>query len=232
MALPLLFGVASFASGALQSIGNYQSAQADTRYANRMADYEYNAAMQQYNYNNAQKIREYNQALAIRKMRTQQYREQVNENNTAYGEYLFQNQVKFNEQVSQALGEKLQSQIALMKANAANTARGRTGKRANMANVENNMAFAMEQARRADDLSKAEYFADYDARQTQRRVNMDNRNAFYQSGVGVPMMQPTFGPAPMHSGYRSGPSQFGLYSGLLGAAGSAFSTYKGLTPPA
>ena len=230
MAFPLLFGIAQAGAGALSAFGNYQSQVAETNYANSQSDLQYQAAMQQYNYDNAQKVRQWNQDLAIRKMRTQQYQEQVAENNTAYGEYLFQNQVKFNETVYQAMGDKLQSQLALMKSNAANDARGRTGKRSGLANVENNIAFAMENAKRAQDLSSAEYFADYDAKQTRRKVNMDNRNAYYQSGVGIQMMAPTFGPAPMHSGYRSAPNQFGLYSGLLGAATSGYSTYKSLIP--
>ena len=47
-----------------------------------------------------------------------------------------------------------------MKANAANSARGRQGKRSGLANAANLQAFGKEQANRADDLASAEYFAD------------------------------------------------------------------------
>ena len=232
MVLPILFGAASFASGALQSIGQYQSQVADTNYANAQRRQQYQYDMQNYNYSNQMKAREYNQALQIRQQRTQQYQEQVAENNRGYGEYLFQNQAKFNETVRQAMGDKLDAQLALMKANAANSARGRQGKRSGLANAANLQAFGREQANRADDLASAEYFADYEAKEMQRKTAMDNKNAWYNSGVGIQMLRPTFGPAPMRPVMQSAPSQFGLYSGLLGAAGNAYSTYKGLTPPA
>ena len=66
--------------------------------------------------------------------------------------------------LDQQSGDKLDAQLALMKANAANSARGRQGKRSGLANAANYQAFGREQANRADDLASAEYSADYDCK--------------------------------------------------------------------
>ena len=131
------------------------------------------------------------------------------------------------------MGEKLDAQLRLMQANAANDAKGRTGKRSGLSNMANNIMAGRESIRRAEDLARTMYAADRAEEAMQRRASNDRMNNYYSTGVGVDMRyaMPTFGPAPMHGGYTQGPSQLGLYGGLLGAGLSGIGGYNTASAP-
>ena len=230
---PLLLGAASGGASALQSIGNYQQGVAAADAANAQADAQYAYALQNKSAIDQAKVREWQGMLQIRKLKTQEYHARNKQIGIAYTEALFDNQAQQNALVQQSMGEKLAAQIRLMQTNAANKAKGRQGKRADVSNMANNIVAGMESINRAEDLATSGYFADRRAEGFQRQAANDMMNNYYQTGVGVDLnyARPTFGPNPIHSGYTQGPSQLGLYGSLLGAGLTAIGGYNTAAAP-
>ena len=131
------------------------------------------------------------------------------------------------------MGEKLDAQLRLMQTNAANAAKGRTGKRSGVSNAVNQIMAGRESVRRGEDLARTMYAADRAEEAMQRRASNDRMNNYYSTGVGVDMRyaMPTFGPAPIHGGYTQGPSSLGLFGGLLGAGLSGIGAYNTAAAP-
>jgi len=230
---PLLLGLASGGASALQSIGNYQQGVAAADAANDQADAQYRFDTYNWQALNNQKVNQWNQQLQIRKLKTDEFHERNKQIGIAYGEALFDSQLRKNAILEQSMGEKLDAQLRLMQANAANAAKGRTGKRSGVSNMVNNIMAGRESIRRAEDLGKTMYAADRAEEAMQRRASNDRMNNYYSTGVGVDLSyaMPTFGPAPIHSGYTQGPSQLGLFGGLLGAGLSAIGGYNTAAAP-
>ena len=230
---PLLLGAASGGASALQSIGNYRQGVAAADAANAQSDARHAYALQNKSAIDQAKIREWQGQLQIRGLKTQEYQARNKQIGIAYGEALFDNQAKQNAIVQQSMGEKLRAQIQLMQANSANAAKGRQGKRANISNQVNNIVYGMESINRAEDLGTSEYMAQRRAEGFQRQASNDMMNNYYQTGVGVDLnyARPTFGPAPIHSGYTQGPSQLGLFGSLLGAGLTAIGGYNTAAAP-
>ena len=233
MVLPVLLGLASGGASALQSIGNYQQGVAAANAANAQADAQYRFDTYNWQSLNNQKLNQWNQTLQIRKLKTQEFHERNKQIGIAYGEGLFDSQLRKNAILEQSMGEKLDAQLRLMQTNAANDAKGRTGKRSGLSNMANNIMAGRESIRRGEDLASTMYAANRAEEAMQRRASNDRMNNYYSTGVGVDLSyaMPTFGPAPMHGGYTQGPSQLGLYGGLLGAGLSAIGGYNTASAP-
>ena len=233
MAAPLLLGLASGGASALQSIGNYQQGVAAADAANSQADAQYRFDTYNLQALNNQKLNQWNQQLQIRKLKTEQFHETNKQIGIAYGEGLFDSQLRKNAILEQSMGEKLDAQLRLMQANAANDAKGRTGKRSGLSNMANNIMAGRESVRRGEDLGRTMYAANRAEQAMQRRASNDRMNNYYSTGVGVDMSyaMPTFGPAPIHGGYTQGPSQLGLFGGLLSAGLSGISGFNTAAAP-
>ena len=149
----------------------------------------------------------------------------------ALADSMYDNQLQLDQTLASSIGSSLEAKLNLMKANAANSARGRQGKRSGLSNVANYQAFGREQRNRADDLALAISQSGETGKRIARRANNDIMNAYYQSGIGIQMQAPTFGPPPIHGGYRSGPSQLSLYGGLLGNVISGVGAYNQAAAP-
>jgi hypothetical protein len=230
---PLLLGLASGGASALQSIGNYQQGVAAADAANAQTDAQYRFDTYNWQALNNQKLNQWNQQLQIRKLKTEQFYETNKQIGIAYGEGLFDSQLRKNAILEQSMGEKLDAQLRLMQANAANAAKGRTGKRSGVSNMVNNIMAGRDSIRRAEDLGKTMYAADRAEEAMQRRASNDRMNNYYSTGVGVDLnyARPTFGPAPIHGGYTQGPSQLGLFGGLLGAGLSGIGAFNTAAAP-
>ena len=233
MEASLLLGLASGGASALQSIGNYQQGVAAADAANAQADAQYRFDTYNWQSLNNQKLNQWNQTLQIRKLKTQEFHERNKQIGIAYGEGLFDSQLRKNAILEQSMGEKLDAQLRLMQANAANDAKGRTGKRSGVSNLANNIMYGRESVRRAEDLASTMYAANRAEEAMQRRASNDRMNNYYQTGVGVDLSyaMPTFGPAPIHGGYTQGPSKLGLFGGLLGAGLSGIGAYNTAAAP-
>lgn len=233
MVAPLLLGLASGGASALQSIGNYQQGVAAADAANAQTDAQYRFDTYNWQALNNQKLNQWNQQLQIRKLKTEQFYETNKQIGIAYGEGLFDSQLRKNAILEQSMGEKLDAQLRLMQANAANAAKGRTGKRSGVSNMVNNIMAGRDSIRRAEDLGKTMYAADRAEEAMQRRASNDRMNNYYSTGVGVDLnyARPTFGPAPIHGGYTQGPSQLGLFGGLLGAGLSGIGAFNTAAAP-
>ena len=233
MAASLLLGLASGGASALQSIGNYQQGVAAADAANAQADAQYRFDTYNWQSLNNQKVNQWNQQLQIRKLKTQEFHERNKQIGIAYGEGLFDSQLRKNAILEQSMGEKLNAQLRLMQANAANDAKGRTGKRSGLSNMANNIMYGRESINRGEDLARTMYAADRAEQAMQRRASNDRMNNYYSTGVGVDMRyaMPTFGPAPMHGGYTQGPNALGLFGGLLGAGLSGIGAYNTAAAP-
>ena len=233
MVAPLLLGLASGGASALQSIGNYQQGVAASNAANAQADAQYRFDTYNWQSLNNQKVNQWNQQLQIRKLKTQEFHERNKQIGIAYGEGLFDSQLRKNAILEQSMGEKLDAQLRLMQTNAANAAKGRTGKRSGVSNAVNQIMAGRESVRRGEDLARTMYAADRAEEAMQRRASNDRMNNYYSTGVGVDMRyaMPTFGPAPIHGGYTQGPSSLGLFGGLLGAGLSGIGAYNTAAAP-
>jgi hypothetical protein len=228
MVLPVLLGAASAASGIMSAFGNQQAAESEVRGNNKLKMAQYRQNMANYQFNVASTKRNWEQDLAIWDAKKKQYSFQVEENNRAAGNAYYKNNVALTRIQDRAKGDALDSFIELMEANAADEAKGQTGRRSGMRRQSNLMTRGIEMRRRADSLA----YADQNTRQANNdvrdRVRMDNMNAWYN--VSVAPRAPLVPPGPMSPVMQSMPSRMPMYSSLLSSAVGGVSTVNSLTP--
>lgn len=228
MVLPVLLGAASAASGMMSAFGQQQAAEAEVRGNNKLKMAQYRQSMANHQYNVASMKRNWEQDLAIWNAKKQQYSFQVEENNRAAGNAYYKNNVALTRIQDRAKGDALDSFIQLMEANAADEAKGQTGRRSGMRRQSNLMTRGIEMRRRADSLA----YADQNTRQAnedvRNRVRMDNQNAWYN--VSVAPRAPLVPPGPMSPVMQSMPSRMPMYGSLLSSAVGGVSTVNSLTP--
>ena len=226
MAFPFL-ALAQFGVGALQSVGQYQQSQADYNYGVAQTTQDYYNRVQQSQFQERERALAWQERLSIRRWKTAQFHEQVEENFNALEESWFNNNKLANEYIEKFAGQAFRQEIAFQEAQSASY-NEQAGKRSNLRQGVNEIRKGMERVNMVDQLTlnldKIEQQKLLDARKTK----MDNKNMWY--GISQPLTPPARGPAPMAPVYQSAPSSMGLYSGLLGSAVSAYSTYGSLKP--
>lgn len=218
-------------AGALKTIGSYNEQSAATDAYNAGQDAQYGYRIGEYNAAVKRGMNRWNERLAIRGANERNFQRTRQAVGQAFSDAMYDNQLQLDQTLASSIGSSLEAKLNLMKANAANSARGRQGKRAGLSNVANYQAFGREQANRADDLALAINQSALTGERIARQANNDIMNAYYRSGLGIQMQAPVFGPPPVHGGYRSGPSRLSLYGGLLGNVISGVGAYNQAAAP-
>ena len=217
MCAPVL-AAASFASGAIGAVGNYQSAQAqaDAQNAAAVNNYKYQLKVRERNWDNKRAV--YNQKL-------KQYDQQINENSLAAARAYNKAQLNLNEQYKQAAFKTEGNLAKLIRSRGNFAAAGRTGRTADRLSAEQMMQYGRGQAVLAENLMTQGTQYKYTTMGINRENLSANRKA-YQNVAIAP--QPTVAPAPPTM--MPGPSGLSLAGGLLEAGMSGFNTYDTLTP--
>lgn len=218
MCAPVALGVASFATGALGAVGNYQSASAQASAQNAAAanNYKYQLQVRRRNWDNTKHV--YGRKLF-------QYDQQLDENSLAAARAYSKAQLNLNEQYRQAAFRSEGNIAKLLRSQGNFAAAGRTGRSADRLNAEQLMQYGRGQAAIAENLMTArnKYFDN--TMDTNRELLSANRRAYEKVAIR-PM--PTVAPAPPTM--MPGPSGLSLAGGLLSAGMSGFNTYDSLTP--
>ena len=219
MCAPAALGVASFASGALGAVGQYQSAQAQTDAQNAAAtsNYKYQLKVRERNWDR-ERFR-YNRNLF-------QYKNTVNENALAAQRAYTGEQIRLNNIYQQAAFKQQANLVRLVQGSGATAAKGMTGKTATRLDNQIVSQFGRNQAIAAESLTGAQNAFKNRVDSIRLQQQSDNNKAFESVAI-----QPMPGVAPPPPVMQTGPSPLGLVANLGGAAISGFSTYNELKPP-
>lgn len=219
MCAPVALGVASFASGALGAVGQYQSgqAQAAAANANAMSSYRHQLAMH------------YRQNAGLQsryKLAKSQYKEQTYENTRAAQTAYTNEQRRVNEAFKQAAYANEGMFIDLMRKQGVVDAAGRSGKSASRIETDVMSQFGRNQALLSENLINAQQSQTIRNRAIRDQLRSQNNQAFSNVAIG-----PQLGIAPPKPVMQSGPSGLSLLAGLGSAAVGGFGTYKDLKAP-
>jgi len=216
---PITAGVATFASGALGAVGNYQSAQAQ-------ADAQNESAVRNYQY--ALKEREYNwqNQLSVWGAKRNEYYRNVDENFSAADRAYASEQMRMNEQYEAAVLQRQDMLGQLIGVTGTNRASERSGVSAQRMDTAALAAFGRNNAIISKNLVSARNAMHQRLYDNSMQLQAANARAHSQVALA-----PTPGLAPPTPQMVAGPSGIGLAGGLLGAAVSGFSTYNSLKAP-
>lgn len=210
----IALGALSAGTQALGAIGSFNQQAAAVRAQNRQA-------MKIYKQQQVQKALKDAQAVTLYGRRQQRYGVQTGYNQSAAQRAYFAEQQRANEILKQsrfADQARLQQQAMVGGKMAASGVSGRSAQRAMsvaFGDIGRGAAVQQEQLRTAGTMMTERN------RETRRKLQIANEQAFYNVGV-----EPTFGPAPLVPMMQQGPSQLGLFAQLGGAALSGFQTYQ------
>ena len=191
--------------------------------------------MRQHAYGEQIKDFEHRNALKIYAMRQEQAKLQVQEFQTAYKDYFFDEQMAMNQMIDQAKLSALQSDIKLQRAQSqtmsSSLARGVTGRRAGRGGISamNAIMAGMEGVQRAKQLAMNEQMMDTRIGRAARKTDLRSKMAINAIGPR-PERAPT-APLPFMESSDPGPSLTGLFGGLANAGASAMGTYGSLKAP-
>ena len=220
MCAPAALGVASFASGALGAVGQYQSGQAQASAANAgaMRQYKYQLKMQQNNY--ARERERYKVGVA-------NYQQAVADNEDAANRAYVSQQEKLNN-IYRSTSFRQQAQlIELAQGSGKRAATGQRGRSVDRLDNDIVSQFGRNQAIMAESLLSAQ--RQY-GRATEgiRREQLSANNRAY-SPIAI---APQFGVTPPPPVMQQGPSGLSLLAGIGSAAVDGYGTYNSLKPPA
>ena len=173
---PLTMAAISFGLNAVGSGLGFMGQQDQAKRNNRAIKQRNRYAMQKHAYGEQIKDFEHRNALKIYAMRQEQAKLQIEEFQTAYKDYFFDEQMAMNQMIDNAKMSALQSDIKLQQAQtrtmASSLARGATGRRAGRGGTlaMNAIMAGMEGVQRAKQLAMNEQMMD------RKRINGDGGN--------------------------------------------------------
>ena len=216
----MALGIASFATGAIGAVGQYQSASAQAAAQNEAAisNYKHQLKVRERNWDR-ERFR-YNRSL-------DQYKANVNENALAARRAYAGEQTKLNNIYKAASFRNQANLVKLVQGSGRMRAAGVTGRSADRLDNQIVSQFGRNQAIAAESLFGAQmaYKSRTDA--INRQQQSDNNQAYEDVAV-----QPMPGIAPPRPVMAPGPSGLGLLAGIGSAAVGGFQTYNSLKPPA
>ena len=214
MCAPVALGVASFATGALGAVGQYQSASAQASAANA-------AANRNYKYQLKMRERAWDQERHIYGQKIFQYEKAVDNNTMAANRAYAAEQRRLNEIYRQAAFSQQGQLGKLMQQQGRVAAAGRTGKSADRLDNALLAQYGRNQAITQQSLTSAQLKTKYQNEAIRRELISSNNNAY--SNVAV---APMAGVAPPRPVMQQGPSSISLLSGLGQAALGGYQTYN------
>lgn len=219
MCAPVALGVASFATGALGAVGQYQSASAQASAANSAAtsNYKYQLKMRERSWDRERY--KYGQAL-------HQYNQQTSENYSAAQRAYSSEQRRLNEIFRKAAFDQQGAAIQLSSTQGKMAAAGREGRSADRVTDSLLSAYGRNQAIQAESLFSAQKAYTTRTQSIRDQLRQSNREAFNTVAIN-----PQPGVAPPRPVMQQGPSGLGLMAGLLGAGVSGYQTYNQLQAP-
>lgn len=219
MCAPAALGVASFATGALGAVGQYQSGQAQAAAANANAQNTYRHQLVMYHGKNAALRNQY-------KQRQVEFQEQVRENNLAAQKAYANEQRRVNEAMRSAAFSKQSMMVDLLQKQGAYAASGMSGRSVDRLEGDIMSQFGRNQAVMSANLLNAQQAQTLRNESIRDQLRSQNNQAFRK--VAVP---PTMGIAPPAPVMQQGPSGLSLLAGLGSAAVSGYNTYNELKAP-
>lgn len=216
MCAPIALGAASFASGALGAVGNYQSAQAQASAQNQAAinNYKYQLQVRQRNWEQTRNV--YGQKLF-------QFRNELDENNLAAGKAYAGAQNKLTEMYRQAAFSQQGMLAKLIQSQGRAAAAGSAGRSADRRERQLNATYGMNMATQAETLMGGQRAYTQQVANIRDQLRSQNNQAY-----GKVAIQPQPGVAPVQPVMAQGPSGLGLAAGILGAGVGGYSTYQEL----
>ena len=226
-----------------QFLGQAGSAYGDYQGQKAQADYNYRTGRRQTKLTNLQRTNQYyrdiesqkrqwGQQLMIRGAQNARYRNQVSANMTAAGRAYSQEYERIAEGFEAARFQGESNLKKLIQSEGAAAATGRSGRGlARMDAVKNLGEYGSRQAMIADNLTRSVSSSKGTFNDIWNQTNQANWNAWYP--VSTPLMRPDPIAAPTLQSMptRQSVSPMGFYGSLLGAAGSALSSWNDLQPP-
>ena len=219
MCAPAALGVASFASGALGAVGQYQSGQAQASAANAgaMRQYKYQLKMRE---NNWLRERERYQVGVAN------YQQAVADNQDAATRAYVSEQARLNNIFKTAAFQQQGQLVELMKGSGKMAATGMRGRSVNRLDNDIVSQFGRNQAIMAESLLTAQ--SGFDRRVSGiRREQLSANNRAY-SPIAIAPKPDVAPPAPV---MQQGPSALSLLAGIGSAAVDGYGTYEKLQPP-
>ena len=219
MCAPAALGVASFASGALGAVGQYQSASAQASAANA-------GAMRQYKYQLKVKKRQFDRERERYQVGMANYQQGVADNADAATRAYVSEQARLNNIFTTAAFQQQGQLVQLMKGSDKMAATGIRGRSADRLDNDILSQFGRNQAIMAESLLTAQ--SGYDRRvQGIRREQLSANNRAYDPIA----IAPEYGINPPAPVMQQGPSGLSLLAGLGSAAVDGYGTYQKLQPP-
>lgn len=220
MCAPAALGVASFASGALGAVGQYQSGQAQASAANAgaMRQYKYQLKMRENNWLREREryqvgVANYQQAVADNQDAAQRaYVSQQEKLNNIYRSTSFRQQAQLIE-LAQGSGKR--------------AATGQRGRSVNRLDNDIVSQFGRNQAIMAESLLSAQRGYNTAVGGIRREQLSANNRAY--SPIAIAPKPDVAPPAPV---MQQGPSALSLLAGIGSAAVDGYGTYNSLKPPA
>jgi hypothetical protein len=232
---PLTLGLAAASAGAgmFGTFVGHNEKKQQVRDANRQIKAQNRFSMQNWQYNEQMRQRQNRNARAIYEMRKQEFSLQKELDYDAYKEFYEDSQLQFNNLVRDVKAKSFQSAMKLVAFQNQSTAsalnRGAVGRRAGVRAANAEIMRGIEQRSRADKLVFAEQQMDKNIGRQARRTNLRIQQAFNRIGP-APEDLPV-APMPVMGQMQRSPSDIGLYSGLLSAGLTGFTTMNSLTAP-
>ena len=230
---PATLAATQFGLSAIGTGLGFMGQQAEAKQNNLAIQARNDYNQQMWSYGEAMKDFEYENSLKIYDMKQRQADLQIEEYENAFANYYMDEQLQFNELVTQAKQQALQSSLQTDQAVDTSTAsalsRGATGRRAGVRGANIELMNAMSGAERARRLTFALDNMGERIERNARSTNIRRQIAFNAIGP-APTRAPT-APAPYMEQMDPGPSSIGLYGGLLNAGASALGGYVNALPP-
>jgi len=231
-ALAIGLGVAQFGAGALESIAGQRQQEEAVRFANKKTKAQNQFAMQNWQYNEQMRQREQRQQEALYEMRKKEYTLQKELNFDEYEKYYEDAQINFNNLVrdvaNQNLAADMQETAAKGSLSTRQAAQGVAGRRSGRAAQNIGLQAGMQKQNRFEALLFQEEQMGMGIERAAKTTNLRNQLAFNRVGP-APEALPV-APMPVMGAMQSGPSQMGMYAGLLQGGLGAVSTVDSLTP--
>ena len=223
-----MFGLQAIGSG-LDFFGQKDQ----TRQNNKAIDARNRYNTQMHGYGERIKDFEHGNALKIYGMRQKQAKLQNQEYDLAFANYFLDEQLQFDELVTQAkiaaLQSNMQADQAQNQATASALNRGAVGRRAGVKGANIALMNAMAGAERARRLTFAGDNMDTRLARTSRSLNIKKEMAF--NSIGPRPERAPAAPLPFMEQRDRGPSGMGLFSGLLSAGAGAYQQYGSMQAP-
>lgn len=218
MALGTILGIASFASGAMSSIAGHNAEAARVSASNKQRKLQYKMDKAEYR-------RKTGVALNRYKLKTINYKRQLENNRRSFDNMQSDALRGLNQQAARQRVASEAMEIQKQRVTGAIAARNVTGKSAARLSGATLAQFGRNQAIMQQNLRNQVDEANIKIERGRRALNTANEAAYTDVAFA-----PTFGPGPVSPMMESGPSSLGLFGSLLGNAVSGVNTASSLTP--